>query len=113
MLHGPVADGYLAVAMLLGFFAEIHFFFYPGVYAGLVTTSDALRLAFFVVLITLAVAQTPPPAAPPTPQRVQPPARISDFHAQPASIQAGQSATLVCSTTGTRDLIELLLPRRM
>jgi len=48
---GPVADGYLAVAMLLGFFAEMHFLFYPGVYAGLVTTSDALRLAFFVVLL--------------------------------------------------------------
>jgi signal transduction histidine kinase len=48
---GPVADGYLAVAMLIGVFAEIHFFFYPGVYSGLVTTSDALRLAFFVVLL--------------------------------------------------------------
>ena len=49
---GPVADGYLAVAMLIGAFAEIHFFFYPGAYTGLVTTSDALRLAFFVVLLT-------------------------------------------------------------
>jgi signal transduction histidine kinase len=48
---GPVADGYLAVAMLIGAFAEIHFFFYPGVYGGLVTTSEALRLAFFVVLL--------------------------------------------------------------
>jgi signal transduction histidine kinase len=48
---GPVADGYLALAMLIGAFAEIHFLFYPGVYAGLVTTSDALRLAFFVVLL--------------------------------------------------------------
>jgi len=48
---GPVADGYLAVAMLVGAFAEIHFFFYPGVYGGLVTTSEALRLAFFVVLL--------------------------------------------------------------
>jgi signal transduction histidine kinase len=47
---GPVADGYLAVAMLIGAFAEIHFYFYPGVYGGLVTTSEALRLAFFVVL---------------------------------------------------------------
>lgn len=48
---GPVADGYLAVAMLIGAFAEIHFFFYPSVYGGLVTTSEALRLAFFVVLL--------------------------------------------------------------
>lgn len=51
-LHGgPVADGYLAVAMLVGAFAEVHFLFYPGVYGGLVTTSEALRLAFFLVLL--------------------------------------------------------------
>ena len=48
---GPVADGYLAVAMLIGAFAEIHFYFYPGVWGGLVTTSEALRLGFFVVLL--------------------------------------------------------------
>ena len=53
--------------------------------------------------IGLAFAQgpppaTPPPAAPPKPQRVQPPARITDFEAQPASIQPGQSATLVWAT---------------
>jgi signal transduction histidine kinase len=48
---GPVADGFLAVAMLIGAFAEIHFLFYPGVYGGLVTTSEALRLVFFVVLL--------------------------------------------------------------
>ena len=48
---GPVADGYLALAMLVGAFAEAHFYFYPGVYGGLVTTSEALRLAFFVVLL--------------------------------------------------------------
>ncbi len=46
-----MADGYLAVAMLIGAFAEIHFYFYPGVYGGLVTTSEALRLVFFVVLL--------------------------------------------------------------
>ena len=49
--NGPIADGYLAVALLLAAFAEIHFYFYPGVYSGLVTTGDALRLAFFVVLL--------------------------------------------------------------
>ena len=48
---GPVFDGYLAVAMLMAAFAEIHFYFYPGVYGGLVTTSEALRLASFVVLL--------------------------------------------------------------
>lgn len=48
---GPVADGYLAVAMLIGAFAEIHFYFYPGIYGGLVTTAEALRLTFFVVLL--------------------------------------------------------------
>lgn len=48
---GPVADGYLALAMLIGAFAEIHYYFYPGVYGGLVTTGEALRLAFFVVLL--------------------------------------------------------------
>ncbi len=48
---GPVADGYLALAMLIGAFAEIHSYFYPGVYSGLVTTSEALRLGFFVVLL--------------------------------------------------------------
>ena len=48
---GPVADGYLALAMLIGAFAEIHFLLYPGIYAGLVTTGDALRLVFFVVLL--------------------------------------------------------------
>lgn len=48
---GPVADGYLAVAMLIAAFAEIHFYFYPGIYGGLVTTSEALRLIFYVVLL--------------------------------------------------------------
>jgi two-component system nitrate/nitrite sensor histidine kinase NarX len=37
--------------MLVGAFAEIHFLFYPGVYGGLVTTAEALRLVFFVVLL--------------------------------------------------------------
>jgi signal transduction histidine kinase len=37
--------------MLIGAFSEIHFYFYPGIYGGIVTTSEALRLAFFVVLL--------------------------------------------------------------
>jgi signal transduction histidine kinase len=48
---GPVADGYLAVALLLAAFAEIHFIMYPATYAALVTTQDALRVAFFFVLL--------------------------------------------------------------
>jgi hypothetical protein len=57
-----------------------------------------ISMLISTTLVTLAVAQTPPPAAPPKPQRVQPPARISDFHAQPESIQAGQSAILIWAT---------------
>lgn len=49
--RGPVADGYLAVALLLAAFAEIHFLLYPGLHAGLVTTADGIRLAFFFVLL--------------------------------------------------------------
>jgi signal transduction histidine kinase len=49
--NGPVADGYLAVALLLGAFGELHFALYPGVATGLVTTAGALRLAFFGVLL--------------------------------------------------------------
>ncbi|MCU1335050.1 MAG: hypothetical protein JWO19_631 [Bryobacterales bacterium] len=58
----------------------------------------ALLVVAVAMLISLAAAQTPPPAAPPKPQRVQPPARISEFRAQPASIQPGQSATLIWAT---------------
>jgi signal transduction histidine kinase len=48
---GPVADGYLAVALLIAAFAEIHFMFYPSTYIPLVTTQDGLRVAFFLVLL--------------------------------------------------------------
>jgi signal transduction histidine kinase len=51
MRDGPAADGYLALALLLAAVAELHFALYPGVYSGLVTTFDALRLCFFVVLL--------------------------------------------------------------
>jgi hypothetical protein len=58
-----------------------------------------MRLTHVLILTAgLAAAQTPPAAAPPKPQRVQPPARISDFRAQPATVQAGQSVTLVWAT---------------
>ena len=62
-------------------------------------------LALIATLIGLAAAQAPPAAAPPKPassaaiqQRVAPPARITEFRAEPASIQPGQSATLVWAT---------------
>ena len=48
--------------------------------------------------VGLALGQAPPQAAPPKPQRIQPPARITDFRAQPSSIQPGQSATLIWAT---------------
>ncbi|HWH36670.1 MAG TPA: sensor histidine kinase [Candidatus Limnocylindrales bacterium] len=48
---GPVADGYLAVALLIAAFAEVHFAIYPATYTALVTTQDALRVAFFLVLL--------------------------------------------------------------
>ncbi|MEX2547714.1 MAG: sensor histidine kinase [Chloroflexota bacterium] len=49
--NGPVLDGYLSVAMLIGAISEIHFYFYPGIYGSLVTTAEVLRLGFFVVLL--------------------------------------------------------------
>jgi hypothetical protein len=60
-------------------------------------------LILTAALASLAGAQAPPAAgqpaaAPAKPQRVQPPARISDFRAQPATIQPGQSATLIWAT---------------
>ncbi|HVM30358.1 MAG TPA: sensor histidine kinase [Candidatus Limnocylindrales bacterium] len=51
MRDGPVADGYLAVALLIGAFAELHFMFYPSTFLPLVTTQDGLRVAFFLVLL--------------------------------------------------------------
>ncbi len=48
---GPVADGYLAVALLIAAFAQLHFMLYPATYSALVTTQDALRVAFFLVLL--------------------------------------------------------------
>ncbi len=55
-------------------------------------------LALTATLIGLATAQAPPAAAPRRPPRVQPPARITEFRAQPASIQPGQTATLIWAT---------------
>jgi hypothetical protein len=65
-----------------------------------------MRLTLITLMsVSLAAAQAPPAAAPPKPassgaiqQRTPPPARITEFRAQPASIQPGQSATLVWAT---------------
>src|SRR5689334_21714126 len=53
-----------------------------------------------ITLITASfvAAQTPPPAAPPKPQRVQPPARIAEFQTQPETVQPSQYATLIWAT---------------
>lgn len=48
---GPVVEGFLAIGLLIAAFAELHSMIYPGVYTGLVTTSDALRLGFSIVLL--------------------------------------------------------------
>jgi len=44
-------DGFLSIALVIAAFAEVQYAFYPGVYAGLVTTGDALRLLSFGVLM--------------------------------------------------------------
>ncbi len=54
-------------------------------------------IAMAATMLTVA-AQTPPAAAPAKPVRVAPPARITDFKAQPASIKPGESATLIWAT---------------
>ena len=59
-------------------------------------------LAFTAMLISVwtgvAAAQAPPAATPPRPPRVQPPARITEFRAQPETIRPGQAATLIWAT---------------
>ena len=55
-------------------------------------------LAVPALLIGLVAAQAPPAAAPAKPQRVQPPARITEFRTQQTNIQPGQSATLIWAT---------------
>ena len=58
-----------------------------------------MRLTLITLIsIPLAIAQAPPAAAPPRPARVQPPARITEFRVQPATIQPGQPVTLIWAT---------------
>jgi signal transduction histidine kinase len=49
--QGRVADGFLAIALVIAGFAELQQGFYPGVYTGLVTTGYFLRLLAYGVLL--------------------------------------------------------------
>jgi signal transduction histidine kinase len=49
--RGPVTDAFLAIGLVIAAFGEVHFVLYPGVYTGLVTMADALRLLFVLVLL--------------------------------------------------------------
>jgi len=49
--NGPVADGYLALGLLLAAFGQLHFALYPALATSLVTTGDALRIVFVLVLL--------------------------------------------------------------
>ena len=57
-----------------------------------------MRLTLITLIAACFAAAQTPPAAPPRPQRVQPPARITEFRTQPESIQPGQAATLIWAT---------------
>lgn len=58
-----------------------------------------MRILSCAVLLTATMfAQAPPAAAPAKPARIQPPARIAEFRAQPASVQAGQPVLLIWAT---------------
>jgi signal transduction histidine kinase len=46
-----IGDGFLAVGLVFAAFGEFHTAFYPGTYAGLVTSGDILTVAFAVVLL--------------------------------------------------------------
>lgn len=49
--QAPVSEAVLAVALVIAAFAEVHFAIFPGIYTGLVTTGDGLRLAFSLTLL--------------------------------------------------------------
>jgi signal transduction histidine kinase len=49
--RGPITDAFLAIGLVIAAFGEVHVVLYPGVYTSLVTTGDALRLCFVLVLL--------------------------------------------------------------
>ncbi len=51
------SDAYLAVGLVIAAFAELQHAFYPSIYTGLVTASDALRLLSYGVLVLGIVAE--------------------------------------------------------
>src|SRR6187401_1101434 len=48
--HGLVSDGYLAAGLVVAAFSQLHFALDPVVATGIVTSTDALRLAFYAIL---------------------------------------------------------------
>jgi signal transduction histidine kinase len=48
---GRVSDGYLAVGLVIAAYAELQHAFFPSIYTGLVTASDAMRLLSYGVLL--------------------------------------------------------------
>lgn len=55
---GRPTEALLAVGMVLAGFGQVHFALHPGAYEGLVTTGDALRVAFYAVLLAAVVVDT-------------------------------------------------------
>jgi signal transduction histidine kinase len=49
-IERSIESRYLAVGYLLAAFSQVHMALYPGVFFGLVTTADLLRLAFYLVV---------------------------------------------------------------
>jgi signal transduction histidine kinase len=49
--YGLVSDGYLAVGLVVAAFSQLHFALDPVVASGIVTSTDALRLVFYVILV--------------------------------------------------------------
>ncbi|MBA2570299.1 MAG: sensor histidine kinase [Chloroflexi bacterium] len=49
--QAPVTEAFLSVGLVIAAFAELHFALFPGVYTGLVTSGDAIRLAFSLALL--------------------------------------------------------------
>jgi len=49
--RGRASDAYLAVGLVIAAFAELQHAFYPSIYTGLVTASDAMRLLSYGVLV--------------------------------------------------------------
>ena len=48
--YGLVSDGYLAAGLVVAAFSQLHFALDPVVASGIVTSTDALRLVFYVIL---------------------------------------------------------------